>query len=125
MNEADHRPPLRRGIQGQSTGLLKSRARLDVLAFTGMDPGQLGRMTTERCVRRRGVVRAAASQEGSTCPPDTAAGRPPTHDSGVDGAFRRLVEVDGLNASKHEPIEEIGGRAVRVTRCRARRQSVL
>src|SRR4030095_3029552 len=39
------RPPLARGVQGQSADLLKSRARLEVLAWTGMDPLQLARMT--------------------------------------------------------------------------------
>lgn len=42
------RPPLHRGVNGRAPELLKSRARLEVLAWTGMDPGQLARMEPER-----------------------------------------------------------------------------
>jgi integrase len=93
-------PPLPAGESGKRPSQLKSRARLEVLAWTGMDPGQLGRMTTadfsfigdgwysppHRHKGRRGRRRTQRPVVRLPMTPESMA------------AFRRLVEVDGLGA---------------------------
>jgi len=92
-------PPLFRGARGQAPELLKSRARLEVLAFTGMDPLQLARMTEADFsvveawyippARRKGRRRRGAA-------PAAAVRLPMTPDA--QAAFARLVAVEGLGA---------------------------
>jgi integrase len=100
MKPADERPaapPLFRGINSQAPELLKSRARLEVLAWTGMDPLQLARMTPDDFsveegwytppLRRKGRRRRGSAPMPSVRLPMTPDAR---------DAFGRLVAVDGL-----------------------------
>jgi integrase len=93
------RPPLPRGVQGQSAELLKSRARLEILAWTGMDPLQLARMTAaDFSFEGAGWYAPPARQKGKRVrrTPRLPVRLPMTPESRA--AFQRLVAVDGLGA---------------------------
>jgi integrase len=64
-NIPDDRTRGTKGVKGSRTGGSESRARLEVLAWTGMDPSQLGRMTDQHVSLKERWYVTPQRQKGS------------------------------------------------------------
>jgi integrase len=95
----DNRTRGAKGVKGSRTGASESRARLEVLAWTGMDPGQLKRMSREHVnIKHRWYItpqREKGSKRRRTPRPVI---RKPMSDEAAK-AFERLIALGLLGTT--------------------------
>jgi integrase len=118
------RPALARGVKGRTSDLLKSRARLEVLLWTGMDAGQLMRMDPDADLDLvKAQYRPPLRQKGQSRRRRTPRPRGwlPLVPEAVE-AFQRLIAVEGWGAFSAQSLLKVWKRACRRVEARLRKE---